>query len=368
MILALSFALSTMETGVLGSEVIVNSEGATVDLISETNEAEESASESVVVEETGEAFEFIEASASDSSDTAYSPFYEEIQNISEDAAEFSEDEAEEDEPEAESNTTKADAGEVTMTEADDEDAVASEKIIVSDIVSDIETKIELETEALTESEKESIFEPEDNGSDEKNTDLSSYKHEQSEGASFSEFEQEITTETSSETRPEAMKPFEDLEDETTTETSEEAVVKNLPEETDESEEKTKDKDSEVLEIVGENIYLATSTVTFGTKAVSLVYGPGTYFTDNGKACTDHGTSGIHSATNEAACNCKCSYNGITLGATQCYGYARYLQQVLFGKNEYTNSGDFKQVQNSNISDTTAAGVKFQFYELGTIIC
>lgn len=58
-------------------------------------------------------------------------------------------------------------------------------------------------------------------------------------------------------------------------------------------------------------------VTFGGKTVWLEYGPGDYFTDNRKACTDHGTSGIHSATNEAACNCKCTYNGTKLGACQC---------------------------------------------------
>ena len=90
-------------------------------------------------------------------------------------------------------------------------------------------------------------------------------------------------------------------------------------------------------------------VTFGGKTVWLEYGPGDYFTDNRKACTDHGTSGIHSATNEAACNCKCTYNGTKLGACQCFGYARYIQTILFGKNSYNSSGSFYKVSGASVS-------------------
>lgn len=90
-------------------------------------------------------------------------------------------------------------------------------------------------------------------------------------------------------------------------------------------------------------------VAFGGKTVWLEYGPGDYFTDNGRACTDHGTSGIHSATNESACNCKCTYNGTKLGACQCFGYARYIQTVLFGKNSYNSSGSFYKVSGANVS-------------------
>ena len=90
-------------------------------------------------------------------------------------------------------------------------------------------------------------------------------------------------------------------------------------------------------------------VAFGGKTVWLEYGPGDYFTDNGKACTDHGTSGIHSATNESACNCKCTYNGTKLGACQCFGYARYIQTVLFGKNSYNSSGSFYKVSGASVS-------------------
>ena len=97
-----------------------------------------------------------------------------------------------------------------------------------------------------------------------------------------------------------------------------------------------------------NVY-AGGNVTFGGKTVWLQYGPGDYFTDNGNACTDHSIKGIHSFTNESACNCKCTYNGVSLGACQCFGYARYVQTVLFGKNSYNSSGSFYKVSGASVS-------------------
>ena len=82
--------------------------------------------------------------------------------------------------------------------------------------------------------------------------------------------------------------------------------------------------------------------------IPIEYSPGTYFTDNGGPCTDHSTKGIHSSTNEAACNCKCTYNGHALGATQCFGFARYMQVKLFGYNSYEKSNSFYKVSGSSI--------------------
>ena len=103
------------------------------------------------------------------------------------------------------------------------------------------------------------------------------------------------------------------------------------------------------DVINIEVNASGGNVAFGSKNVWLEYGPGDYFTDNGKACTDHGTSGIHSATNESACNCKCTYNGTKLGACQCFGYARYIQTVLFGKNSYNSSGSFYKVSGASVS-------------------
>lgn len=87
------------------------------------------------------------------------------------------------------------------------------------------------------------------------------------------------------------------------------------------------------EVVSLPIYeSAASIVKFGSTSIQLQYGPGGYFTDNGKACSDHSTKGIHSYYDESACNCICTYNGKSLGAVQCFGYGRYIQTVLFGSN------------------------------------
>ena len=93
--------------------------------------------------------------------------------------------------------------------------------------------------------------------------------------------------------------------------------------------------------------------------VNIGYKAGDYFTDNGKACTDHGTKGIHSYTNEKACNCICTYNGKSLGAVQCFGFARYVQTKLYGVNSYSSSSQFCKVSNSNVAagKLTASKIK-----------
>ncbi len=104
---------------------------------------------------------------------------------------------------------------------------------------------------------------------------------------------------------------------------------------------------------------AASTVTFGNTSVNLDYGPGSYFTDNGKACTDHGTKGIHSSTNESACNCKCKYNNISLGACQCFGYARYIQTVLFESNSFSKPSNFYEISGSYVAAGNLTATKLK---------
>lgn len=83
--------------------------------------------------------------------------------------------------------------------------------------------------------------------------------------------------------------------------------------------------------------------------VDIGYKAGSYFTDNGKACTDHNKSGIHSYSNEKACNCICTYNGKSLGAVQCYGFARYVQTKLYGVNSYSAANRFYKISGSNVA-------------------
>ena len=83
--------------------------------------------------------------------------------------------------------------------------------------------------------------------------------------------------------------------------------------------------------------------------VDIGYQAGDYFTDNGKACTDHGTKGIHSYYNENACNCICTYDGKSLGAVQCYGFARYVQSKLYGVNSFNAPSRFYKMAGSYVA-------------------
>ena len=85
------------------------------------------------------------------------------------------------------------------------------------------------------------------------------------------------------------------------------------------------------------------------QGVNIGYSAGSYFTDNGRACTDHGTKGIHSYYNENACNCICTYNGKSLGAVQCYGFARYVQTKLYGVNSYDTPSKFYKISGSTVA-------------------
>lgn len=91
-----------------------------------------------------------------------------------------------------------------------------------------------------------------------------------------------------------------------------------------------------------------STSGFKINGIGIGYNAGAYFTDNGKACTDHGVKGKHSYTNENACNCICTYKGKSLGAVQCFGFARYVQSRLYGSNSYSNPKRFYKLSNAYV--------------------
>lgn len=75
--------------------------------------------------------------------------------------------------------------------------------------------------------------------------------------------------------------------------------------------------------------LALSVDVGGVKIPTDEFPVGSYFTDNGMRCNDHGT-GSCGWDNESACNCKAFHNGVSLKAIQCYGYARYVYYSCFG--------------------------------------
>lgn len=92
---------------------------------------------------------------------------------------------------------------------------------------------------------------------------------------------------------------------------------------------------------------------------NIGYAPGSFFTDNGKACTDHSVKGKHSYYNEKACNCICTYNGKSLGAVQCFGFARYVQTKIYGVNSYSNAGSFYKLNGSNINANSLTASKLK---------
>ena len=124
-------------------------------------------------------------------------------------------------------------------------------------------------------------------------------------------------------------------------------------EAEDTSSEAEDTSSEAEETGSEALGMENAkTVMFGNTPVLLEYYPGTYFTKNGKACTDHDIHGIHGDN----CNCQNRYNGVDLGGVQCFAYARYIQLVLFGITENNNSGKFTNVY-SNISNLTGSKLK-----------
>lgn len=98
-------------------------------------------------------------------------------------------------------------------------------------------------------------------------------------------------------------------------------------------------------------------------AVFAKYYPGnSYFTKNGRACNCHTNYSFSCVNSPSACNCLrwVNINGKTVDllAVQCFGYARYWQQMLFDSHE-KNSSNFSEI--GGISGTlSAAKVKDWF--------
>lgn len=85
------------------------------------------------------------------------------------------------------------------------------------------------------------------------------------------------------------------------------------------------------------------TAKVGDKTIPTAeYPVGSYFTDNGEGCRDHGT-GSCGWEDESLCNCKSFHNGESLLAVQCYGYARYVYYECFGEIGHPDSETSRSV-------------------------
>ena len=109
-------------------------------------------------------------------------------------------------------------------------------------------------------------------------------------------------------------------------------------------------------------YSSNPTIAARIDKVLANYGPNTFFTKNGKACSCHASSSINCVNSPSNCNClrKVNIDGKTVDllGVQCMGYARYWQQILFGSHE-KNSSNFKKI--SGVSgNLTAANTKTWF--------
>lgn len=73
--------------------------------------------------------------------------------------------------------------------------------------------------------------------------------------------------------------------------------------------------------------------------VDIGYAAGQYFSENGKACTCH-NKGI-CVPKKAGCNCK-----HVEGTAQCYGFALWCENKLYGCNDVSSSNKFKTIGSS----------------------
>ena len=92
---------------------------------------------------------------------------------------------------------------------------------------------------------------------------------------------------------------------------------------------------------------AASNITIG--GVDIGYALGDYFTRNGKQCTCHGRKSCGVASD---CNCK-----IVSGACQCYGFALWCENKLFGYNDVSSKANFTNYGSISAGNMSAANVK-----------
>ncbi len=95
------------------------------------------------------------------------------------------------------------------------------------------------------------------------------------------------------------------------------------------------------------------------------YGPGDYYTKNGKACTCHGKK-VNHVNNPSSCNClryvKINGSTVDLQAVQCFGYAMYMQMTILGTTQYKSSGSFTWIYGNGDRAMSGAEMRRFFVE------
>ncbi len=93
-------------------------------------------------------------------------------------------------------------------------------------------------------------------------------------------------------------------------------------------------------------YSNNATIADRIDEALTLYPSGSYFTKNGKACSSCHKADVDCVANGSNCNCLryITIDGkkVDLLAVQCFGYARYWQQVLFGCTE-ANTSKFQKL-------------------------
>ena len=92
---------------------------------------------------------------------------------------------------------------------------------------------------------------------------------------------------------------------------------------------------------------AASNIKIG--GVDIGYALGDYFSKNGKECTCHNR---HSCGVASDCNCK-----IVSGTCQCYGFALWCENKLFGYNDVSSPGNFTNYGSISAGNMSASSVK-----------
>lgn len=106
-------------------------------------------------------------------------------------------------------------------------------------------------------------------------------------------------------------------------------------------------------------YTANKAVAAALDTVFATYGPGTYFTYDGKGCTDHDQA-YCAASGAYDCNCRrVLEDGTDLLAWQCFGYARYVFYTCFGfiDNAYVGGGRYHSLGSIPQGELTVDNVK-----------
>ena len=107
-------------------------------------------------------------------------------------------------------------------------------------------------------------------------------------------------------------------------------------------------------------YTANKAVAAALDEVFATYGDGTYFTYDGKPCTDHDTNPDCSSYGPYDCNCRrVLEDGTDMLAWQCFGYARYVFYTCFGfiDNASVSPGKYYSLGSIEVGSLTEQNVK-----------